>query len=220
MNIKNMIDNLKTEKYEGIPIKKTIITKRKESISDFFTETFKVLDLLDREREKRKYTLDYKDQIEIYERYQKKSNNEDDDIYIENQLKELKKKIRYEGYVTNIRIPEDKIEIMLNNYFIEDRIAKQKESEVRKNMEEIENEINDLIRMKSLVEDELNEIVLCRDSARSILSIMNQAKENDGLLRLTTSRGGTQAITGYELLRNSYKPYRYYNEKKKVKVNE
>lgn len=220
MDFKQLASFMTGGKYNGIPITKRVILRKKENLTNHFKETFKVVDLLDREKEKMYNTPSYQEQIDIYEKYLDKANNEEDYDYINNKLKELKKLQKFNKSVGILRVPKDKIDIIVNNYHLEDKEALKLQSELNQQIDDVTKDINVLIEQKENLLEEWREVIKIRDTAKCVDHMMAEAKENNGLIHLTSERGGTQGITMYNLTRENFNPYRYYTETKKVKIDE
>lgn len=220
MNFKQLASFMTGGKYNGIPITKHVILRKRENLTNHFKETFKVIDLLDREKEKMYNTPSYQEQIDIYEKYLDRANNEEDYDYINNKLKELKKLQKFNKSVGILRVPKDKIDIIVNNYHLEDKEALKLQSELNKKINDVTKDINVLIEQKENLLEEWREVIKIRDTAKVVEHLVSEAKENNGLIRLTSERNGTQGITMYNVTRGNFNPYRYYTETKKVKIDE
>ncbi|WP_117945936.1 hypothetical protein [Macrococcoides goetzii] len=219
MDFKGMFQRFATKGYKGIPVTKENIITKKEKATEHFEETFKVLDFLDREKIKRKYTMNYEDQIEVFEKHKHQVKTEAELDFIEDNIKKLKRKVRFNGNVTDILIPDDKIEIIINNYKIEDKKVEKVQLSKRKEIQKVNSEIQKLVELKEKLSKEERELEIIRNTASVVNEVMKLAKSKDGVLHLTSPRG-TQAFTSFEVLRGSYKPYKYYNKSLKVDINE
>lgn len=143
------------KKILGIKVETETSSERRVPIYPYFEETFKFIEMIEQERERRLYEPSYKDRLKILEKYKHAVKEEEDLDEYEKEERRLGRLIQLNHSPMRITIPEDKFQIILENHKKEDVVAREKTQELMDERDGVEEEIERLTKVKKGLDDDI-----------------------------------------------------------------
>ena len=202
------MDLFKKETYLGAPVKRKKVIYRKVKQSDYFNETFKVIEYLDDLSEKLNKSRDYEYRLERYERALTKNISTEEYDYIKDQIDDLKRKIATKQHHTTVELTNDQVDTIIHNIDVESVKPQEYVDGKREELRKVNEKMKELELTKDQIINEIREVQPQLDLAESLKFIVKKNKVD-----LTRGKG----FSLYHSFRKHYKPYVTTEEVKEVK---
>ncbi len=144
------------KKLFGVKVVTETNNEKRVPIHPFFKETFKVMDMLEREKERRLYEPSYEERLKMLQKYEGSIQSEEELEEYENEERRIKRLIRLGHSPMRITIPEDKYEVILDNYETENKEATAHQESLLEEKRKVDAEVEELLMKQANLNQEIN----------------------------------------------------------------
>lgn len=187
------------KKLFGIKVITETNKEERMPIYPFFKETFKVMELLERERERREYEPSYEDRLKILQKYEGTIQSEEELEEYENEERRIKRLIRLGHSPMRITIPKDKYEIILDNYETENKEATAHQESLLEEKRKVDSKIEELLLKQSNLNQEIETNFKLIGKAKMLKKFLEHKGRSFCIGRTVDERLSRHPQTYYEL---------------------
>lgn len=156
----------------GVKVKTEKSSEKRVPIYPYFEETFKFIEMIEQERERRRYDPSFEERLELLKKYKGAIKDEADLDEYEAEERRLERLIKLQHGPMRITIPEDKYKIILENHAKEDEIVRDKTKSLMTERNEIRGEIERLTEIEEDLDQEVKTNIKLIKKANMIKKVL------------------------------------------------